>query len=121
MKERIVYFVQAGDFIKIGLSSISNFGNRLKCLRDGTPFKIVVLGTMDGDRQKEQELHSRFDFCHFRNEWFRVCPELLAYIEEAGKAHEDRSIAAFNRCFEPPTVSPMYAITESFSQRGDDL
>jgi hypothetical protein len=78
---RVIYFVQSvtGE-IKIGISG--DPAARFIVLQAGSPVLLSMLGVMLGDREKEREIHTRFEESRLRGEWFRPDPELLAYIEE---------------------------------------
>src|SRR5271166_1885722 len=74
-----VYFVQAGEHVKIGTSTrtearLSN-GQTMNAL----PLKLI--GTVRGDRRLETALHKRFNHLRVRGEWFWATPELLAFID----------------------------------------
>lgn len=77
---RRVYFLEMGEFIKIGFSS--NVGKRMEALSGGVPQEVRLLHDMPGTFEDETELHKRFKHLRARGEWFRKEPELLAYIEK---------------------------------------
>jgi hypothetical protein len=83
-KGDVVYFLEAGDFIKIGFTT--SLENRIKALETSSPHEFVVLATMPGTIEDETEIHHRFWSSRQRREWFRKTPELLAFIDQiAGK------------------------------------
>jgi hypothetical protein len=96
---RFVYFVQGGDFIKIGLSGPKNFGKRLQEISTGCPFKVSLLGVTDGDIAIEQGLHRKFRSCHHHGEWFYATPKLLAYIAKVVRAREASDLRIFHSAF----------------------
>lgn len=75
-----IYFVRAGDFIKIGYSTRPL--DRLKALQTSHPGKLELIGTRPGSREFETELHDHFIKLHVRGEWFQAKDPLLQYIEE---------------------------------------
>jgi len=77
---RRVYFIEAGEFIKIGYSS--NVGKRMDELSTGCPHDFKLLHDTPGDRELEADMHKRFRHLRARQEWFRKDPELLAYIKD---------------------------------------
>ncbi len=82
MRERdIVYFLQAGPFIKIG-KTIGCATNRVAQLQTGCPFPIKIISTINGDRSVESGLHRRFSKCRAHGEWFHATPELMDYINK---------------------------------------
>ena len=84
-----VYFIQSGDFIKIGWSKtpelrvdqIRRGGNALRP-RAGLAEDPVLLAYKPGTKRDEAALHQQFADQHDQGEWFRQCPELEALIEE---------------------------------------
>lgn len=80
----IVYFLKAGDFIKIGKATGSP-EYRVSQLKTGCPFPITTLGYMTGGIKEESRLHKRFAAFRAHGEWFRAEPELLEFIESIRK------------------------------------
>ena len=76
----VVYFVRAGDFIKIGFSK--KWRGRLSHLQTGSPLPLELLHAEPGDVAKEQALHRHFKHLHSQGEWFRAAADLLNYIEK---------------------------------------
>ena len=77
----MIYFIQAGRLgpIKIGHTN-NGVEERLKELQTGSPDKLILIGIIEGDVKKEQELHKRFKNYRVRGEWFNNSPELDNYI-----------------------------------------
>lgn len=85
--KNIVYFIKAGNHIKIGQTS-GSIDRRIKSLATGHYDQMTALAVIeDAPAPLEFELHQRFAAYRVRGEWFKAAPELLAYIEEinAGK------------------------------------
>lgn len=76
----IVYFLRAGDFIKIGKATGSP-KSRIATLQTGCPFQISVLAYMPGGLAEESALHQRFAALRTHGEWFRASPDLLSFID----------------------------------------
>ena len=75
-----VYFIDNGDFVKIGRST--NTAKRLATLQCASPYDLKIILVVTGGYDKEQELHERFAHLRHRGEWFKKGPELLQFIEE---------------------------------------
>ena len=74
-----VYFIDAGEQIKIGRSA--NPLRRMETLQASTGTMLsLALVLPDGDR--EREFHDRFAVLRVRGEWFQKGEELLSFIEE---------------------------------------
>lgn len=78
-----IYFVQIGDFIKIGCTD--DIWRRWKSSGGADlPYDVILLGIIERmTRAKEQMLHRQFAQFRYRGEWFHAAPELLAYIESS--------------------------------------
>lgn len=74
-----VYFLRAGDLIKIGHSQEPR--GRLATLRGASPLKLDLLHIEPGPVSKERALHRRFKRLRSHGEWFRAEHDLLAYID----------------------------------------
>lgn len=79
----IVYFLRAGDFVKIGKATGSTTA-RVNQLKTGCPFPIEVMATINGGLDKERSLHEQFSHIRAHGEWFHAAPELLSFIKSAG-------------------------------------
>lgn len=87
-KERVVnpdseyiYFIKdtKNNTIKIGITG--NIKNRMSALQTSSPYKLELIKLIDGDINKEKELHLRFDKYRLSGEWFESSRELLEYID----------------------------------------
>lgn len=88
MRESFVYFIEAGDYIKIGVSRDPII--RLGQIRQGrgitAPEGLItsqarLLAVEQGDRNSEKTLHQRFAAHRARGEWFRKNDRLAHYIK----------------------------------------
>lgn len=77
-----VYFVRAGDhgFIKVGVAV--DVAARIRELQTGNPTKLVLLGTIVGDRSLEAAIHRRFRDSRVRGEWFMGLAGMQRFIAE---------------------------------------
>lgn len=81
---RYIYFVTCDvpNFpIKIG--SAFDVGIRLKAIQSALPWDLRTLLVIEGDDQKERELHDLFFHVSMRGEWFARDPSLMEYIDHA--------------------------------------
>lgn len=75
----VIYYVGAGDFIKIGFSR--NIEARLIKMITDVPHEISLLHVEPGTFRTEKILHRAFSEFRVRGEWFKAAPELLAHID----------------------------------------
>lgn len=78
-KPSTVYFVKAGNKIKIGTST--DYASRIRTLQTGSPVQLELLGTVPGGRLEEQSIHHKFRQFRVSGEWFRAEIELIEYIK----------------------------------------
>jgi hypothetical protein len=78
--EEVVYFIRAGDAIKIGRTA--NLAGRLRSLATASAVPLELLASMPGGRDLEAWLHRQWRHLHLRGEWFRADEALLCYIRE---------------------------------------
>jgi hypothetical protein len=74
-----VYFIAAGEFIKIGYSR--SLRHRLHKLLTDVP-DPELLWIEDGTVKQEKCFHRQFAHIRARGEWFHKTPELLAFIRQ---------------------------------------
>lgn len=79
-KVPVVYFVQAGEFVKIGKST--DWRARIAGLQTGSPHVVVPLLVLPATPNAERLLHYQFAEHRINGEWFRPAAEIMAYIEE---------------------------------------
>jgi hypothetical protein len=85
----MIYFIldQTHQAIKIGFTQ--NLKQRIRGLQWGTLSKLILLGSMEGDRRTEERLHVRFAGLHISGEWFRETPELRVFLAQACAGGEE--------------------------------
>ena len=94
MKRFLVYFFGTDlDRVKIGRCS-SNFYHRRNQIQNGCPDPIKLLGIIQGNDASEvntleTELHQRFKEFQTSGEWFKLVPEISAFIEDFAEPGED--------------------------------
>jgi hypothetical protein len=84
-----VYFIEAGDFIKIGYTR-SPVARGIKMTTD-SPFELKLLHLEDGTFKREKVIHRHFAAIRVRGEWFRKTPELLEFIEQRKRIKEGKA------------------------------
>jgi len=77
--DTFIYFLRAGEFVKIGQSS--RWKSRMATMQTGSPYTIVPLLVLIDEPGLERKLHKRFRADHFRGEWFHMGPAVVAYIK----------------------------------------
>jgi DNA-binding Xre family transcriptional regulator len=80
MSDTYIYFIQAGDCVKIGRAA--NVKQRLSALQIGSHLPLTLLGTLPGNEQQEKDLHASFFHLRVRGEWFQIATELRQFIDE---------------------------------------
>lgn len=78
---RAVYFIRAGDLVKIGHSV--NPPQRLRMLRTGSPVPLEFWHLEAGGKDRERELHERFAADRAHGEWFHISDAIREYVEAA--------------------------------------
>lgn len=74
----LVYFIRAGDFVKVGVTV--DIHRRMHTLSTASPIELELLGVIEGDAEYERHVHAVLAEFHHRREWFRAEPDLLAAI-----------------------------------------
>lgn len=74
----MIYFVQAGDTVKIGYGA--DPWRRIQAIRTHTPHSVKVLGIKPGSMHDERALHKRFAAYRAQREWFHLSDEIKSFI-----------------------------------------
>jgi len=82
----LIYFIEAGDFIKIGYSR--SMEARLHKMATDVPGELKVLHVEPGTFKQEKIFHRHFAAIRGRGEWFRKTPELLEFIGQRKRFKE---------------------------------
>jgi hypothetical protein len=77
--EGVVYFVQSGDYIKIGHSR-GDVADRVRSIQIENAHEVKLLATEPGSMAREHELHVQFAGHRVRGEWFDAGP-VLTYLQ----------------------------------------
>lgn len=90
-----VYFVQAGDGgpVKIGFSEKPEY--RLSKMQADCPHALQLIALVDGDRDREAELHEEFAAHRRAGEWFDPAEAILAFCSEHRPARSSRLTSEF--------------------------
>lgn len=79
--KRFVYFVDEGEFIKIGFTG-RDPETRKDELATGNPRPLNIIGSiLVTTEENDRDLQDLFREYHYRREWFRNTPELLDKIQ----------------------------------------
>ena len=76
----MIYFIQQGIDGPIKIGTTDNVNKRLLSLQTGSPHKLRLIGTMDGDEEKEKQLHNFFSAYRLSGEWFSPDRTMFDYI-----------------------------------------
>jgi T5orf172 domain len=76
----VVYFVRAGNAVKIG--STTNLAARLRALATASAVSLELLAAVPGGREVEARLHRHWRHLHVQGEWFRADEALVRYARE---------------------------------------
>lgn len=78
----MIYFIydSNNNAVKIGKTNKDSLYVRLSMIQVGNPNELTILGVMDGDLDKEQELHQEFKKYYIRGEWFTYSDEIKEYV-----------------------------------------
>jgi hypothetical protein len=107
-KPGFVYFIRAGEAIKIGYSKDAY--SRMADLQVANAETLEFMGSVKGDRQYESDLHDMFCHLQIRGEWFSAEPELIDFID-------DLAVGAEPTRLPPPSKETLAAIAGLIKQR----
>jgi len=88
--DSFVYFAVDAETLDTKIGIANDPFKRLRTLQIGSPREIVLMGTLAGGRELEQEIHEEFDDDWIRGEWFRMSPRLTHLIAAAWEAGRRR-------------------------------
>lgn len=82
-----LYVIQAGEFVKIGISR--NVQARLAELQTGNPLPLAILDAFEfaDAEQVERALHQRFANARVQGEWFRLTAEDLEALADICRSY----------------------------------
>lgn len=76
----MIYFLKADNKVKIGYADDPS--KRIPSIQTSSPFELEVLLIIDGNYDKESELHKRFQKHRKSGEWFDLEEPIQAFIKE---------------------------------------
>lgn len=77
----MIYLIQCGEDGPIKIGYASSVDRRVRYLQTGSPHKLVVLHSFEGDKNVERALHRCFKEHRLTGEWFAPAPAILALKE----------------------------------------
>ena len=114
-----IYFVQSGEFVKVGYCAEGRAQDRLEELQVGNPTRLRLLGCIRGDRAEEARAHVSLTEWKVRGEWFYLTPtirEVIAGLVE--KDAIDRQLEAFAAEWQR-IANELKAVPESATSRAE--
>ena len=76
----MVYFVQSLNKIKVGYTE--NLPHRMNNMRTANPHGMVLIGTVNGNKNHEKKIQKVLkEYCVI-GEWFKDCEEVREYIDK---------------------------------------
>ena len=119
----MIYFIQstADNSIKIGYSK--DVKARLAGLQTASASKLILLGSMEGDRDLEASLHRKFDIFSVSGEWFKGDKLLTDFVKEnCDNSQPDALTFPIDLDKELDTIERRYIRAAfSISQKGVDV
>lgn len=82
----MIYFLKAHDRLKIGYANDPS--QRIPSIKTSSPFELEVLLIIDGNYDKERELHQKFQIYRKSGEWFEFSEPIKNFISD--NSREDR-------------------------------
>lgn len=92
-----LYAIRSGDYVKLGQGRSPQ--TRRSELQVGNPEILTLLGTVSTTAISEAVAHAQWSHLHHRGEWYRLTPELRAWINgwSAERARTARTLARIKR------------------------
>lgn len=84
-KRGFVYFIRAGDKVKIGFSAKPFM--RLSAIQTSHHEDLRIMAYIPGTLKFERRLHQMFRALHVRGEWFQFSPEITEFITRYRKVY----------------------------------
>lgn len=105
----ICYAVQQGPGgpIKIGITH--DLKKRHENLQNGSPVRLVVLGTWPGSRSLEKQIHRELKAHRMSGEWFRPAKEVVALVSR----HVGRNVEAGQQAEPLQTSTKIIALRDA--------
>lgn len=77
-----VYFATCRELGLVKIGHATNPKRRWQGLQTGCPKPLTLEAQFEGGEREERELHTQFAEHRERGEWFRICPEIDAVIDQ---------------------------------------
>lgn len=79
----MIYFLltENAKFVKIGYAKDPQ--GRVKAVQTSCPYKLFLLGMIEGTEQEERHLHCKFNSYRSYGEWFHYESEIADYLKDA--------------------------------------
>ncbi len=84
----MVYFLKVlAERQPIKIGHTKNLERRMQELQSANPFELEFIGVMDGDFEKEQEVHKEFSRLRVsgRKEWYKNDGSIVEYVKKNGQ------------------------------------
>lgn len=76
----VVYFIAAKSVGLVKIGSTTALEDRFANIQASSPVKLEVAATIQGGIEIENDLHAYFSAYREHGEWFRLVPEIEAFI-----------------------------------------
>jgi len=76
----MIYFIQQGIDGPIKIGTTDDINKRIATLQTGSPHKLRLIGVIEGDQEKERQLHNFFSAYRLTGEWFAPDKMMFDYI-----------------------------------------
>jgi transcriptional regulator of acetoin/glycerol metabolism len=76
----MIYFIQQGIDGPVKIGFTENIEKRISSLQTASPHKLRLIGSIDGDAEKERQLHNFFSAYRLAGEWFSPDRTMFDYI-----------------------------------------
>lgn len=85
----MIYYIIDLDGMLVKIGFTTDLRSRMHVIQSSTPNRLVLIATHWGELEDERSIHEQWQHLRVRGEWFRLTPELLAFIEEN---HDDSTL-----------------------------
>lgn len=102
----LVYFIQAGNFVKIGRTSVANLSKRISQIQNGCPEEAFLVVTLNSPPFQERHIHHELRNSRYRGEWFRLTAEVKCFVRQALvlERRHNRESARKVALWQPPPI-----------------
>jgi hypothetical protein len=111
----MVYFIQAGDAVKIGYST--RVTKRLSSMQTGNHHGLVLIAEKPGTRAMERQYHQRFSRFRIKGEWFHA---VVPVMKEASEISGVKYRSSLHLCG-LPKIDPLEGLSPDSRKLHHDL